>query len=368
MTNVNANSPQLAIIVPTYNETGNIASLYQELEQSLQALQWELIIVDDDSPDGTTETVTRLAQQHSQVRVIRRIGRRGLAGACIEGLMASSAPLLAVMDADGQHNPKLLPQMVATLSEKNIDLVIASRYTDGGSVGDFSPERRHYSEQATRLAKSLLKVKLSDPMSGYFMLRRAVIHDCVKDLSGIGYKILLDIVASSRKSLQIRELPLTFRERKSGESKLDNQVVWAFVMLLLDKRIGRYIPVRFIPFALVGGFGVLVHMAVLSLSFHLLGNQFAAAQTIATLVAMSGNFLLNNELTYRDQRLRGWSMLRGWVSFVLACSIGAIANVGIAVYLYDGHSGWLLSALAGIAVGSVWNYAVTALYTWGRRK
>jgi len=196
------------------------------------------------------------------------------------------------------------------------------------------------------------------------MLRRQAFMDRVRDLSGIGFKILLDLFASSPAPLRFRELPYQFRIRHAGESKLDGQAVWQYLMLVLDKLIGRYIPVRFVAFALVGGVGVAVHVAVLGALFKIFQTDFTTAQTWATLVAMTSNYALNNELTYRDKRLRGWQWLRGWISFSLACSIGAIANVGIASYLFAANTTWVLAALGGILVGVVWNYAVTAVYTW----
>jgi dolichol-phosphate mannosyltransferase len=141
-------------------------------------------------------------------------------------------------------------------------------------------------------------------------------------------------------------------------------VLWEYALMLLQKLIGPRIPVRFIAFSLIGGSGVLVHLAVLWLLNRLLGTSFLIGQTVAALVAMTTNFFLNNVLTYRDMRLRGRQLIWGWFSFVIACSIGAVANVGIATYLFEGDTGWILSALAGILVGAVWNYAVTAVYTW----
>jgi dolichol-phosphate mannosyltransferase len=199
------------------------------------------------------------------------------------------------------------------------------------------------------------------------MIRAEALDRCVRGLSGTGFKILLDIVASSPGVLQIAEVPYTFRERLHGESKLDSLVMWDFGMLLAEKTIGRYVPVRFLAFTLVGGAGVLVHLATLSaLRFSQLG--FTRSQAIATVVAMVFNFWSNNLLTYRDRRLRGARWLTGLLSFMLACGLGAVANVGIASFLFKSHTQWLVAALAGIAVGAVWNYAITQLYTWGKEQ
>ena len=356
--------PELAIIIPTFNEAGNVAEIARRIGASLEGIAWEIIFVDDDSADGTAERVRELARADSRIRLLRRVGRRGLSSACIEGMLATTAPFLAVIDADLQHDETLLPQMLARLKAEDLDIVVGSRYVSGGSVGDWNERRQAMSRFAGRLAQRLIHADLADPMSGFFLLRAPVLADCVRDLSGVGYKILLDIFASSPRPLKFAEIPYGFRQREHGESKLDNAVLWEYALMLLQKLIGPRIPVRFIAFSLIGGSGVLVHLAVLWLLNRLLGTSFLIGQTVATLVAMTTNFFLNNVLTYRDMRLRGRQLLWGWFSFVIACSIGAIANVGIATYLFEGDTGWVLSALAGILVGAVWNYAVTAVYTW----
>jgi len=203
-------------------------------------------------------------------------------------------------------------------------------------------------------------------MSGFFMLRREALEQSVHKLSGVGFKILVDLFASSPRPLSFAELPYEFRSRMAGESKLDTQAAWDYGMLLLDKLIGHIIPVRFVAFSLVGVVGIFVHLGVLGLLFKHLGTDFVASQAVATLAAMTSNFALNNALTYRDRRLTGWRWLRGWLSFSLACSVGAIANVGIASYLFGQDAMWIMAALAGILVGAVWNYAVTMVYTWGK--
>ncbi len=356
--------PELAIVIPTFNEAGNVAEIARRIGASLEGIAWEILFVDDDSADGTAERVRELAHADSRIRLVRRVGRRGLSSACIEGMLATTAPFLAVIDADLQHDETLLPRMLARLQAEDLDIVVGSRYVSGGSVGDWNERRQAMSRFASRLAQRLIHADLADPMSGFFMLRAPVLADCVGDLSGVGYKILLDLFASSPRLLKFAELPYGFRQREHGESKLDNAVLWEYVLMLLQKLIGPRIPVRFIAFSLIGGSGVLVHLGVLWLLNRLLGTSFLIGQAVATLVAMTTNFFLNNVLTYRDMRLRGRQLLWGWFSFVIACSIGAIANVGIATYLFEGDTGWVLSALAGILVGAVWNYAVTAVYTW----
>ena len=355
---------EVSIVVPTFNERQNVNELIARVERALRGIAWEMIFVDDDSPDGTSAEVKAIAARDSRIRCIRRIGRRGLSSACIEGMLASAAPNLVVMDADLQHDESKVPAMLDALKAEGAELVIASRYTTGGDIGEWDKKRALMSRVATRLGRVVCRQPISDPMSGFFMIKADALDSCVRRLSGKGFKILLDIVASSPSDLRVAEVPYTFRERLHGESKLDSLVVWDFGMLLAEKTIGRFIPVRFFAFTLVGGAGVLVHMATLT-ALRLTELSFSNAQSVATVVAMIFNFWLNNLLTYRDRRLRGRRWLTGLLSFMLACGLGAVANVGIASYLFASHTQWVIAALAGIAVGAVWNYAITQLYTWG---
>lgn len=357
--------PELSIIAPTFNERGNIPELIERLKHCLGECRWEVIFVDDDSPDETAEQARVLALQDTRIRCIRRIGRRGLSSACIEGMLASSAPFLAVMDADLQHDESLLPQMLQVLRGGEVDIVIASRYVTGGSIGDWNASRAAVSRLATRMSRIVVRAQLTDPMSGFFMLRREVLTTSVRRLSAIGFKILLDLFASSPRALNFRELPYVFRTRHSGESKLDSVAAWDYGMLLLDKLVGHVVPARFVAFSLVGGVGVILHFMILAALFKAFGARFVTAQAGATLVAMTFNFTVNNLLTYRDRRLRGLKWFRGLLSFALVCSLGALSNVGIASYLYQTRFGWIPSALAGILVGAVFNYAMATVFTWG---
>jgi dolichol-phosphate mannosyltransferase len=281
-------------------------------------------------------------------------------------MLATSAPTIAVMDADLQHDERILPRMIAEI-ESGADMVVGTRYADGGSTGDWAGSRKTLSRFATRASRSILRQPISDPMSGYFVVRRAVVESTVRKLSGIGFKICLDILTTSESPLRVAEVPYEFRNRFAGESKLDEMVIWEYGMLLADKTIGRYIPVRFLTFSIIGGLGVFVHMAFLTLVWRALGFRFAIGQGVATAAAMVFNFALNNILTYRDRRLTGWRWVRGLVTFMLACAVGAVANVGIAAYLFESRTQWAIAALSGILVGAVWNFVLTQRYTWNKR-
>lgn len=360
--------PELSIVVPTFNERENVRPFVKEISEALREVNWEVIFVDDDSPDQTAREVRELAGEAGRIRCVHRIGRRGLSSACIEGMLASTAPYLAVMDGDLQHDPYILPAMLELLKNSEAEIVVGRRYAEGGGLGNWSQARVTISRVASRLGRVVVPEALKDPMSGFFMLRRTLLDDVVRDLSGLGFKILLDIFASARRHIAFREVPFVFRTRQRGESKLDSQVAWEYLMLLADKLVGRYIPVRFLAFSLIGALGVGVHLLVLIGVYRVGSADFVSGQSAATLVSMIFNYSLNNVLTYRDKRRRGLKWLMGLASFMVACSVGALANVGVAAYLFNRQSGWLLAAISGIMIGAVWNYAVTSVYTWGTPK
>ena len=367
---------ELAIIVPTFNESRNVPLLVEAVRAALDDIRWEVVFVDDNSPDGTAARARELAQQDPRVRVVHRFDRRGLASACVEGILATSAPFVAVMDGDMQHDETILRTMLARIRQGDVDLVVGSRYVEGGGMGDWNKRRIAMSQFATMLANKLTKTAIGDPMSGFFMLRREAFMASLPGLSSVGFKILLDIAASAPTPLRVAEVPFTFRTRQHGESKLDGLVLWEYLQLLLDKALGHVIPIRLVSFALVGGSGVVVHFLVLSVVLQTLlavfgsaGEErwFAIAQGVATLVATSSNFFLNNILTYSDQRLKGPRLWWGWLTFNLVCGVGLFANVGIARWLYQRHNYLFLSALAGIAVTTVWNYSMSSIFTWRKR-
>jgi dolichol-phosphate mannosyltransferase len=360
---------ELAVVIPTFNEHANVPVLVAKLDQALAGIRWEAIFVDDDSPDGTADTAREIARVDPRVRVIQRIGRRGLSTACIEGMCATSAPAVAVIDGDLQHDETILPAMLAALhADGELDVVIGSRFVHGGGTGDWDSDRVAKSEFATRLSRRVLKSDVGDPMSGFFMIRTAIVRKLVPGLSGIGFKILLDLMTASPEPLKFKEVPYVFRVRTLGESKLDHVVALEYLIALYDRRFGKVVPVRFAMFSAIGGLGVGLHMAVLWALFVGLGTDFLFGQIVAALAAMTLNFFLNNALTYRDARLKGFrAMVKGWLSFCVVCGVGLLANIGVAGFLHDFRNGtWAAAALTGVVVGAVWNYALSSRFTWGR--
>lgn len=356
---------ELTIVSPCRNERQNIRPLVDKLHAALDGVEWEIVFVDDDSKDGTSDEIRQLAQTDRRVRCLQRIGRSGLATAVIEGMLSSSARFLAVIDADMQHDERILPQMLDTLRSGSHDVVVGSRYIAGGGIGSWDQTRASMSAFATRLAKFVIKQDVSDPMSGFFMITRPSFEATVRHLSGYGFKILLDLFASSPQPLRVKEIAYEFRNRQFGESKLDSMVMIEYVLLLIDKVTGGMVPPRFVMFAAVGTLGVAVHLGLLRLAMGFA--DFTTAQAIATVVAMTFNFALNNQLTYRDRRLQGKDFFWGLLSFYAVCSIGALANVGVAANLYKEHYSWLMSGVAGILVGVVWNYVMSAAFTWRKK-
>ena len=360
-------APELSVVVPTYNERANIPILIERLTHVLAGCEWEVLFVDDNSPDGTAAVARALGETDGRVRCMRRIGRRGLAGACLEGMLASQARYVAVMDADLQHDEGLLVAMLDRLRGGGCDLVVASRYLGGGSAAGLSKQRARASRFANFLVRRLLGIALSDPMSGHFMIRRDVFEPLAPSISSQGFKILLDILATKPGSLRVVELPSSFHERRHGESKLDSKVALDFAALLTAKLTDDAISARFLLFCLVGLSGLAVHLLTLSVATQLAAIAFGAAQTLATVTAITWNFVLNNMFTYRDQRLTGWRFVTGLIRFLVICAIGAISNVGIATWIYGYDSKWWLAGLGGALIGTVWNFVVSAAFVWRQR-
>jgi dolichol-phosphate mannosyltransferase len=360
-------APELTIVVPTFNEQANIPLLVERLSQLLTSCDWEVIFVDDNSPDGTATAARTIGEQDSRVRCIRRIGRRGLAGACLEGMLASQARYVAVMDADLQHDEGLLVPMLEALRTGRTDVAVASRYLYGGSAAGLSKQRSRVSRGSNAIVRLLLGIELTDPMSGHFMIRRAAFEAIAPQLSSQGFKILLDILATARGGLRTIELPSTFRERQHGESKLDSKIALDFAALVTAKLTHDAVSARFLLFCMVGLTGLGIHLSILSALLMTTGLSFGAAQAFATVGAIAWNFVLNNLFTYRDQRLTGWHFLTGLIRFQVICAIGAISNVGIATWIYDYDEVWWIAGLGGALIGTVWNFVVSAALVWRQR-
>jgi dolichol-phosphate mannosyltransferase len=362
---------ELCVVVPVLNEALNVGPLVAAVDRVLAGVAWEIMFVDDDSRDGTREVIADIARTDPRIRMIHRVGRRGLSSAFIEGAQASIAPYIAAMDGDLQHDEAVLPKMLAALKDSpagpGADIAIGSRYVPGGGIGEWDAKRAGMSNFATKLGQMVLKTEVADPMSGFFMLRRATFDAALRNLSAIGFKILLDIIASLPTPPRIVELPFQFRTRVSGESKLDAGVMRDYLLLLVDKTVGHLVPVRFVLFAGVGSVGIVLHMLVLLLVLKLVGEPFGVAQGVATFVAILGNFVMNNLFTFGDRRLRGARAWGGLALFALICGVGAIGNLSVAAFLFGPQmTSWWIAGLVGAVMSLVWNYAVSSAIIWRR--
>jgi dolichol-phosphate mannosyltransferase len=359
---------ELSVVIPTYNERQNVAPLLAALDAALQGINWEVIFVDDHSPDHTADAIRELALTNPRVRILERIGRRGLSSACIEGMMASPAPSLAVMDADMQHDETILPEMLHLLRSRDLDVVVGSRRIAGGSMGDFAEKRVRLSDLGSRVSKLVCHCNVTDPMSGFFIVDSRFFRASVPRLTGAGFKLLVDILASSPTPPRVAEVPYQFRNRLAGESKLDVNVELEYLFLIVDKMVGRYLPARFVIFLGVGSLGLLIHLSILGI-FHLFdAPAFSLGQVVATMGAMTFNFFLNNLVTFRDRRLKGIALLRGFIIFCAACTVGVLINLSFARRLLAADLPWYLAGLSGLAISSVWNYGVNTIVTWRRTR
>ena len=361
-------SPTLSVITPTFREAENLPVLFERMKAALNGLAWELIVVDDDLPDGTFDVAFVIAARDARMRCVRRVGRSGLAGAVIEGWMSSSAEFVAVIDADLQHDERILPEMYRALAEGRAELAIGTRVEDGRVEAGFSPARQKLSGLGAWLFRRVTGAAISDPMSGFFMLRREIVERLARRLSPDGFKILVDVLLSSDRPLKIAEIPYSFRKRTAGESKLSALVGLDFLGLVVRHASGGYLPIRFVLFSLIGAFGLVVHLATLyAFKLAVEPSSFSVAQFAATLVAAASNFVLNNEITYRRLRYSGLGLIPGFLAFAAACSVGVLANIDAASWIYRSSEPWWIPGLAGAMLSLFWNYSVSTNLIWRPR-
>lgn len=357
---------ELSIVVPTYNEKHNISKLVERMNIVLDNVNWEIIFVDDDSPDGTADEVRKFAQNNSNIRIIHRINRRGLSSACIEGVMSSSAQYVAIMDANLQHDESILPEMLQAVKNNGYNISVGSRFIKGGSASNgLNRTRQIGSSFAIWLSKLVLNpVQLNDSMSGFFLFKRYLFVKYARCLSGKGFKILLDFCCCAKHEIRLKEIGYDMRSRYSGASKMDYKVVIEYLILLLEHSIGRIIPLRFIFFVAVGASGLIFHVINLFVLYKKFQYNFYTSQLVSTFLSMNSNFFINNSLTYRDKKLKGKKLILGLLSFILICSIGMYVNLTIACRLSTVGINWILSGILGAGISAVWNYAVSSTLTW----
>ncbi len=355
---------RISIIAPTYNESGNVIPFIERTKVALRDKDWEIIFVDDNSADGTAQKIFDYAADDPRIRIITRLKDRGLAKSSIQGMLSAKGGLLCVMDVDGQHDPEVVKDLVDRLYQDDLHIVSASRRLGDERQSDaLSPLRNTLSKVGNWLSSFVLGRRLVDPLTGFFVIRREVFLRLAPELGDAGFKLLLDILYA-HKELRHAEVPFDFQARLSGESKLDSYVIWKFVTFLLSKMTRGIVPANLISFLFVGGLGLFVHLAVLY-SALALTVPFIAAQTAATLVAATSNFLLNNLLTFQDRRLRGLNKFWGYLKFLFVSSVGIVANVSAATLAYERlvHVVFL-ATLAGIAIDTVWKFVIANKFIW----
>jgi len=368
---------KVTIVSPTYNEAENIPRLVREVDRAMSGIDYELLIADDDSPDRTWAVAQELANQNPRVRVLRRTKNRGLSPAVIHAFLSSTSDYVGVIDADLQHDPAILPHMIAAV-DAGAEIAVGSRYVNGGGTGAWNAVRRFQSWVATKLAQTFLGVELSDPMSGYFVLPRDQFNRVYKQLDSSGFKILLEIIARLAPAA-IEEIPYTFRTRTAGQSKLSSRVVLQYLgQLWRLSSVSRYMSVRFVKFALVGASGTLVNLCAFLMFVSLFGLRDWRISALSSLVANLTNYVFNNAWTFVDRVHRGWSVLRGYVSYLAFSLIGLSAStltfaglfrvLNIYLRLAQSSKESYIFALAcqfvAILVGTVFNYELNKRFTW----
>ncbi len=362
------NKTDLTVVLPTFNESQNISSLINNILKFKKFFDLKIIIVDDESNDGTAEIVRNLSITNKRVRLNNRIGRFGLSSAIKEGVLDSSSEYVAVMDSDGQHDPNSLKIALKKLIDENLDLVLGSRFNLNSEIRGLSKRRKSGSEFANNLARYSLSNKYShitDYMTGFFIFRNDSCKDFIREIKVDGFKFLYEFLAISKGKLSVGEIPLIFKPRLSGKSKIELAVLWDFLISLLHTFSFRLLPRRAISFALIGFTGILVQLSVTYFLMELIGINFNNAIRFSVIISATSNFLINNILTFRAIRLKDWALFRGLIRFLIVASLPLIANIGISTTFYrvvSENTFW--AQIVGILIVFVWNYAASSRFVW----
>ncbi len=378
--------PLLTVVTPTYNEAENLPILVTELHRALQGIDHEIVVADDDSPDGTWRVAEDLAEDDPTIRVMRRFHDKGLSAAVLDGMSIARAPYLAVIDADLQHDPDALPAMLDEV-RSGADVCVGSRSTEGGGFGDWSASRRFVSWVATVIARILLRVPVSDPMSGFFVISEEAYARTAPSINPRGFKVLLEFIGRN-KDLTVTEVGYTFRNRTHGETKLNGSVIRSYLLGVAELRLGRQVDPVFLLYVLVGIVGLGVNSVVFAAA-EALGvprittglndalDPIEGSFVISVLVSILVLFVLNNEFTFWEERYRGWKLVPAFVVFFVMSLIGTLVHVAVFKFLQS--IGFLLSVLGadwsrvtqnliGASVALVVNWYLNSTYLWRRRQ
>ena len=365
---MNSQNKIISVIIPTYNEYKNLPKLLDQLLNLETIFEKEIIIVDDNSSDGTQNLARSYSQNDRRIRLISRLGRSGLSSAIKEGCLCASGDLIVIMDADGQHEPNSIINGLEKFNNKNIDIIIGSRFLEESIIKGLSSKRESGSSIANFLARITLHSgykKLTDYMTGFILLKR---NSCIKYIEKIdvnGFKFLYELLSLSKGKLTVIEIPLVFGFREFGQSKLDLAVIWDFLISLIHNFFGRIIPRRAFSFALVGLIGVFVQMFVIYFLLAVTDFDFEKILPVGVILAATSNYIINNILTFRSNKLSGKNFYFGLFKFLLVASLPIIANIGVANLFYNQlSSNTFFAQIAGILVVFIWNYAASSRVVW----
>jgi dolichol-phosphate mannosyltransferase len=376
--------PVLSVVTPTFNEAENVGPLIAAIHDALGDLHHEIIVVDDDSPDRTWEVAGDIAAVDPRVRVVRRFSDPGLSPAVMAGFGAARGSVLAVIDADLQHDERVLPEMVRRVTEGEADVVVGSRGSDDGSYGDWGSGRRFVSWVAAMIARIFLRVPTSDPMSGFFAMSRSTFERLAPTINPQGFKILLEFIGQRRVRLRVSEVGYTFRNRLHGETKMSPSVIRSYLLAVVELRLGRQVKGQFVLYSLVGASGVLVNLAVFSVTDAIdlgaveigFGRPIRWSLLLGIAASIVWNFVLNNYFTFWERRFHRSRLVWGFVQFTVVSLLGVVVHVSVFQFLES--VGWgdaLLGQSAsrivhdgiGFLVALVSNYFLNINIIWRRR-
>ena len=358
----------ISIVIPTFNEVKNIIPLIKNLVALISNFEYEIIVVDDDSPDGTSEEVNKYMKFNKRIKLITRIGRSGLSSAIKEGLIFAQGKYLLVLDGDGQHHPSFVLDMIEEINMNKSDIVIGSRFLKTSNLEGLSNKRSQGSKIANKLARISLHKnysKVTDYLSGCFCLEREKTKKFIRKIEINGFKFLYELLSLSKGDLVVKEVPLTFKERRFGYSKLDVAIVWDFLVSIIHNLTLRLLPRSAVSFGLVGISGIFVQLFVTSFLVEIFLIEFYKALPFAIMCAATSNFLINNQVTFRSERLKNLDLLIGLLKFLIVASLPVIANVGITTAFYKYIStDTFFAQIAGIAIVYAWNYLASSSFVW----
>ena len=361
------NNYDLSIVIPTFNEASNITLIVDAVMNVLdKRVSYEIIIVDDDSQDKTWKIAEDYTSEYENITCFRRIAKNGLSSAVIDGFMLANGKYVGVIDADLQHDESILIKM-HDYCNKGADLVIGSRYCEDGSTGSWGAGRKLISKIATKMSQYITSIHTTDPMSGFFVIKKSLFLKVVDKLHIKGYKILLDIISQlDAKETKIVEVPYTFKNRINGESKLSPEVVMQLVDFIYLKAAGNYIPIDYLKFLSVGAIGAILHFTVLYIVYVFFGNSYQISLIIAIELTLIINYFINNLWTFRKKTHKGFKVFLGLVKFNILSGIGGIISYYLSISLFTAGTNWILASVIGAIVASLWNFNLNKVLTWNK--